>query len=169
MHACSGGVQSTPAFEQMAMHRFPTSDMETEANKFASALLMPEADIRPALRGRRVTLQLLAALKPEWKVAMQALLVRATDLHFVTANQARYLWQQISAHGWRLREPPELDFAPEIPAVLTLIVKSYLSDLGYSMDQLTNMMRIHESEFVEMYGKIVTPTDPKTQRLRIVS
>jgi Zn-dependent peptidase ImmA (M78 family) len=153
----------------LIMHRFPTSDMETEANKFASALLMPEADIRPASRGRRVTLQLLAALKPEWKVAMQALLVRATDLHLVTTNQARYLWQQISARGWRLREPPELDFAPETPAVLTSIVKSHLSDLGYSMDQLTNMMRIHESEFVEMYGKIVAPTDPKTQRLRIVS
>ena len=152
----------------LVMHRFPTADMETEANEFASALLMPASDIASAFRGRRVTLQLLAALKPEWKVAMQALLMRATDLRFVTANQARYLWQQISSRGWRLREPPELNFPPESPTVLPLIVRAHLSDLGYSMEQLIVLHAVPRSEFIEMYGKIVTPPSPKIQRLRIV-
>jgi Zn-dependent peptidase ImmA (M78 family) len=84
----------------LVMHRFPTENMETEANEFASTLLMPSADMRSAFLGRRVTLELLAALKPEWKVAMQALLMRATSLKCVSPNQARYLWQQISARGF---------------------------------------------------------------------
>lgn len=151
----------------LIMHRFPTADMETEANEFASAMLMPAADIRSSFQGRQVTLSLLAALKPEWRVAMQALLVRATTLKFVTSNQARYLWQQISARGWRLREPAELDFAPEIPSVLPSIVKSHLSSLGYTMDELTAMMRVYEPEFVEMYGSWGAP-NPSGPRLKIV-
>src|SRR5260221_2966706 len=95
----------------LVMHRFPTAEMEEEANEFASALLMPATDIKEAFAGRRISLELLAALKPEWKVAMQALLMRAKSLGYVDSNQNRYLWQRIIARGWRLREPPELEFA----------------------------------------------------------
>jgi Zn-dependent peptidase ImmA (M78 family)/DNA-binding XRE family transcriptional regulator len=151
----------------LVMHRFPTDNMETEANEFASAMLMPAADIRHAFRGRRITLELLAALKPEWKVAMQALLIRATSLNFVSGNQARYLWQQISSRGWRLREPAELDFPAEIPKVLPSIVKAHLSDLGYSIAELTKLVRIHPSEFSEMYGPTGDPP-PKRPKLQIV-
>lgn len=151
----------------LVMHRFPTADMETEANEFAAALLMPASDICPAFQGRKVTLELLAALKPEWKVAMQALLMRASSLGFLTRNQGRYLWQQISSRGWRLREPPELDFPYEKPRVLALIIKSHISDLGYSIGELTNLIRIHEHEFEEMYGP-VDPQGPEKPRLRIV-
>jgi Zn-dependent peptidase ImmA (M78 family)/transcriptional regulator with XRE-family HTH domain len=153
----------------LIMHRFPTDDMEDEANKFASALLMPAHEMRQAFAGRRVTLELLAALKPEWRVAMQALLVRATSLNLVSANQARYLWQQISAKGWRLREPAELDFPAEAPKVLPSIVKAHLNDLGYSMSELTKLVRIHESEFTEMYGHTKPPDPPGRPKLRIVA
>lgn len=153
----------------LVMHRFPTESMEPEANEFASALLMPAADIRPSFRGRRVTLQLLAALKPEWKVAMQALLMRAASLNCISANQSRYLWQQISAKGWRLREPAELDFPLETPKVLPSIVRAHLSDLGYSMAELTKLVRIHEGEFIEMYGVIPEQTRPQKPKLQIVN
>jgi Zn-dependent peptidase ImmA (M78 family)/transcriptional regulator with XRE-family HTH domain len=151
----------------LVMHRFPTDNMETEANEFASAFLMPAAEIRQSFRGRRMSLELLASLKPEWKVAMQALLMRASSLNCVTANQSRYLWQQISAKGWRLREPAELDFAMEVPSVLPSIVKAHLTDLGYSMDELTKLVRIYESEFAEMYGlRGATPSKAKVQIIR---
>jgi Zn-dependent peptidase ImmA (M78 family)/transcriptional regulator with XRE-family HTH domain len=152
----------------LVMHRFPTENMEPEANEFASTFLMPSADIRPSFLGRRVTLELLAALKPEWKVAMQALLVRATSLKYVSANQSRYLWQQISARGWRLREPAELDFPAEVPKVLPSIVKAHLSDLGYSLSELTKLVRIHESEFSEMYGPTGEAFPPGRPKLQIV-
>lgn len=75
----------------LVMHRFPTPAMEEEANTFAGGLLMPASDIRPYFVGRKVDFALLAALKPEWKVAMQSLLMRTRSLKVLSPNQERYL------------------------------------------------------------------------------
>ena len=151
----------------LVMHRFPTPEMETEANEFASALLIPANEIRAAFRGRKIRLEVLAALKPEWKVSMQALLMRVSALGLIEPNQSRYLWQKISSHGWRLREPPELDFLREAPRVLPRIIQSHLNDLGYSGGELANFLRIHKSEFDKIYGGSTTG-EPQRPRLKIV-
>ena len=150
----------------LVMHRFPTPEMESEADAFASALLMPEREMREAFTGRRVTLELLAALKPEWRVAMQALLLRAKALGYLSDNQNRYLWQQISARGWRKREPAELDFPHERPAVLNTIIKAHLADLGFTMSELSRLVPLHEPEFVKMYD--LAEEGSSKPRLRLV-
>ena len=152
----------------LVLHRFPTPDMEKEANRFASTLLMPEQDIRPVFTGRRITLDFLASLKQEWRVAMQALLYRAKDLGQVDPNQYRYLMQGISARGWRLREPPELDFPREEPTVLSSIIKAHLDDLGYELVDLLGLVPMYEDEFSRLYGDW-SRTKPTRPRLRIVS
>lgn len=152
----------------LVMHRFPTAGMEDEANAFASAFLMPEREIRGAFRGRKVTLETLAALKPEWRVAIQALLMRASGLGLITSNQSRYLWMQISSRGWKLHEPPELDFPAEVPRVLPSIVRSHIEHLGYKVEDLAAMSRLHVSEFSELYGPLGTPPPTERPRLRIV-
>lgn len=151
----------------LVMHRFPTSTMEDEANDFSSALLMPAADMKSVFSGRRITLELLAALKPEWKVSMQALLMRAKNLGYVSENQSRYLWQQISARGWRLREPPELDFAPEKPSVLRSIIRTLHTAAGYSLADLSNLVPMYEHQFVKMFGHL-DDDKPRRPKLRIV-
>jgi Zn-dependent peptidase ImmA (M78 family) len=150
----------------LVMHRFPSAEMEDEANAFASALLMPEREMREAFADRSITLELLAALKPEWRVAMQSLLMRAKALGYLSDNQNRYLWQQISARGWRTREPSELDFPHEWPTVLDAIIKAHLADLGFTMSDLSRLVPMHESEFVKMYDLAEEPS-PKA-RLRLV-
>ena len=150
----------------LVMHRFPTPDMEQEANDFASAFLMPSADVRPAFDGRRVTIELLASLKPEWKVSMQSLLMRASSIGALTSNQSRYLWQQISARGWRLREPAGIDVPPERPSVLDSIIRTHLDALEYTVSELSGLVPLYDEEFVSMYGAAADPdTRPK---LRIV-
>jgi Zn-dependent peptidase ImmA (M78 family) len=150
----------------LIMHRFPTPEMEQEGNEFASAFLMPAIDLRPVFTGRKITLELLASLKPEWKVSMQSLLMRASALGAISPNQNRYLWQQISARGWRLREPAELEIAPERPTVLDSIIRTHLDALGYSVSELSSLVPLYEDEFVSMYGAAADPdTRPK---LRIV-
>lgn len=136
----------------MIMHHFPTASMEHEANAFAVALLMPAQDIRPYFVGRRLDLALMASLKPEWKVSMAALLMRAHKLKFLTDNQHTYLWKQISARGYRLREPPELDFEHEKPDVLRQIVKLHLGALGYSSADLSKLLCVYEREFRALYA-----------------
>ena len=152
----------------LVMHRFPTAAMEDEANEFASAFLMPAADIAPSFRGRRVTLELLAALKPEWRVAMQSLLMRAKTLGFVDYNQNRYLWQMISSRGWRLSEPAELNFENEKPIVLRSIIKTHLGVLGYSLGDLCGLIPIHQHEFLKLYGP-VDDDRPARPKLRLIS
>jgi Zn-dependent peptidase ImmA (M78 family) len=126
--------------------------MEQEANEFAVALLMPAADIRPYFIGRKIDLSTLAALKPEWRVSMAALLMRAHRLKFLSDNQHTYLWKQISARGYRLREPPELDFEPERPELLPQIVRVHFDALGYSREDLAKFLNVRASELQDLYS-----------------
>lgn len=145
----------------LVMHRLPSASMEEEANAFASALLMPADDIRPAFAGRKVDLTTLAALKPEWRVSMQALLMRARGVGAISTNQAQYLWKQISARKYRLREPPELDFPPEKPTVVESIVKLHLEALGYSMSDLAAILHEFEPNIRTMYPIEIAPQKQK--------
>ena len=134
----------------IVMHRVPTPTMEDEANAFASALLMPARDVRPYLTGR-LTIQRLAALKPVWRVSMQALLYRAKSVGAVTANQSQYLWRQISALGYRRNEPPELDFPAEEPAVLPELIRVHLEDLGYGIEDICSVLHLFEDDLRNMH------------------
>lgn len=127
----------------VVMHRVPSPTMEDEANAFAAAMLMPASDVRPHLSGR-LTLQRLAGLKPIWRVSMAALLVRAKTIGAITANQSQYLWRQMSAMGYKLVEPAELDFRAEEPSVLPEIIRLHLEDLGYDVSDLA--IALHSSE-----------------------
>jgi Zn-dependent peptidase ImmA (M78 family)/transcriptional regulator with XRE-family HTH domain len=152
----------------LVMHRFPTPTMEDEANAFAGALLMPAKDIRPYFSGRRVDFALLAALKPEWKVAMQSMLMRARSLGVVTPNQERYLWQQFSARKMRLREPPELDFATERPGAVSKLFQLHMDVLGYSLGDLEALLHMHGPELIAFHGLHNEPVRRAGPSLRLV-
>lgn len=145
----------------LVMHRFPSPAMEEEANAFASALLLPTSDIRPYFTGRRVDLALLAALKPEWRVSMGALLMAAAKLGFLNNSQKQYLWKQMSARGYRLREPPELDFAREEPTVVRTLVKVHADGLGYSPDELASLLHVVPGELHALYPASLPGAPPR--------
>ena len=134
----------------LVMHRFPSPQMEKQANSFASAFLMPANEIRAAFRGR-IDLKRLAALKPEWKVSMQALLYRAQSLGLIGHSQAVYLWRQFSIHRIKLREPAELDFPMETPGVLSRMIKLHLETFGYSMPDFARMLHLHTHQLNQFY------------------
>src|ERR1700693_1826607 len=89
-------------------------DQEKRAYTFAAELLMPEAAMRREITGP-ITLSSLAVLKPRWRVSIQALIRRAYDLHLIGDRQYRYLFEQLSAKGWRSKEPSNLDIPIEKP------------------------------------------------------
>jgi hypothetical protein len=76
-----------------------------------------------ALRGN-LDLRRLAALKPEWRVSMQALL--AQELGLIGKSQASWMWRQFNIGRMKLREPAELDFPPEQPGVIARMVRLHL-------------------------------------------
>ena len=136
----------------LVMHRFPTPEMEHEANHFASAFLLPPDELRDVLHGRKITLSLLASLKREWRMSMQSILMAAHRLGCISDNQNRYLWQQFSLKSWRIREPASLDFPVDRPSVLPTIIRSHLESLGFKKEELIRMCRINEKEFDRLYG-----------------
>lgn len=152
----------------LVMHRFPSPAMEKEANEFAAAFLMPASEIRQSFKGRRIDLALLASMKPEWKVAMQSLLMRASSLGFLSSNQSRYLWQQINARRLRLREPPELDFPHEEPAILPGMLTLHEKGLGYSTADLARILHIYESDLRDMYPLGDETPEPRRPKLTIM-
>ncbi len=136
----------------LVMHRFPNPSMEKQANAFASAFLMPARDIQSAFIGKRIDLSRLAALKPEWKVSMQALLYRAQSLGLVPERQASYLWRQFSFHRMKIHEPIELNFALEEPGVLSRMLKLHLETFGYSIPDFAKMLHWHAHRLKQLYN-----------------
>lgn len=80
---------------------------EHQADEFASELLMPAADIRSGLSGR-IDLARLIELKKAWGVSMSALAKRAFSLNILTEWQYRTLMMEMSALGYRRREPVDV-------------------------------------------------------------
>jgi Zn-dependent peptidase ImmA (M78 family)/transcriptional regulator with XRE-family HTH domain len=152
----------------LVMHRFPTRDMENEANRFAAALLMPASDIKPYFVGRKIDLPLLAAMKPEWRVAMQALLMRAKSLGFVDRNREEYLWKQMGARRLRLREPPELDFEVERPTVLTGLFRVFRESSGFSLPELSTVLHLYEADIAALYDAGLSLPPKGRPRLSVV-
>ena len=77
--------------------------IESEANRFAGALLLP----RESFPGEVFTTRLDAFvdLKARWKVAIQAMVYRCKDLGIFDEFQITNLYKQISARKWRTKEP----------------------------------------------------------------
>jgi Zn-dependent peptidase ImmA (M78 family)/transcriptional regulator with XRE-family HTH domain len=147
----------------MILHQSPHMtvgpEIEDEAGRFGAEFLMPARDIRADLAD--VTLAKLAALKPYWKVSMQALLKRATDLSAITAQQGQSLWKQIAASGYRKREPIELDTATERPMLWRELLEAHRKQLGFSVAELASLLCTYQREVEAM----VSPDGP---RLRLV-
>lgn len=147
----------------LVMHAIPVGDIETQANRFAAEFLMPEASIRAELSGR-TTLQKLAALKPRWKVSMQALARRAFDLDIVTERKYRSLMTQFSKLGWRKSEPVRV--APEIPTVIQSIISHYLGPKRFTEKDLSALTICHEHQFRRDFLDKQSPPGPNLRIAR---
>lgn len=145
-------VRFTMAHElgHLVMHASPTEDMEKEADRFAAELLMPEYDIKPQLAN--ATLAILSILKRVWRVSMAALLTRAKTLRTITEKKATALWKQMSALGFRTREPAELDLSPEKPRLLREMIDYHTKRLGITEEQLYAMFTLFDFDYRRLYG-----------------
>lgn len=133
----------------LVMHPTPTPDMEQQADAFASAFLMPAADIGPELEG--LTLAKAAAMKPIWKVSIGALIYRASDLGAVRPTQVDYLWKVRAAKGWSTREPQAFDIPVEAPTLIGGLFEHMLEDGELSMQELAGVLHLHLEELQSLY------------------
>lgn len=108
----------------LILHRdFSPEDRETHANRFAGAVLVPQAVFRrefPRPLKREMNWAAVLAMKNRWGVSIQALIHRAHDLGVIDAIQYRTACIHISKYGWRTSEPGEQE--PEMPQVCTSFI-----------------------------------------------
>lgn len=102
-------------------------EMEKDADSFTNEFLMPANSMRDELVGP-ITLSRLAELKQRWGVSIQSLTGRCFELGIITANQKKYLWQQINRNGWRTREPFFKE--PEKPRALQKMAELLYAENG---------------------------------------
>jgi Zn-dependent peptidase ImmA (M78 family) len=125
-----------------------SEEMEKEADDFASALLMPAADIAPQLRN--VRFRNLGQLKRYWHVSLAALIYRAYALGLITERHYRTLNMDLNKlPNGRKREPGE--FEVEQPALIKEAVKAYREELGYSVEELCDLMVVTTEKFKRFY------------------
>jgi len=101
-------------------------EAETEANRFASAFLMPEGSIRASINGFP-TLNRIISLKYNWLVSAAALVRRLKDLLILTEWQYRSLTIEMSKRGY-LKEEPNPIKQREASRLLPMIFKALKED-----------------------------------------
>lgn len=86
------------------METSATKEIEAEANRFASAFLMPKSTMLK-YTPRGFSLLDAVALKKRWKVSVAAFIYRSHDIGLLTDWQYHNLFKQLSSAGWRTDEP----------------------------------------------------------------
>lgn len=91
--------------------------MESEANEFAAAFLLPkESFLSDLLYPNK--LDYYVELKKKWKVSISAMIIRAYRLDAINFNQYQYLMKQVSKRGWKVKEPLDDIIQVSRPTVL---------------------------------------------------
>lgn len=121
---------------------------EQEANAFASELLIPSDLIHPHLEDR-LTLEKLMDLKSYWGVSMQAILYKAKQIGAISDNQSDYLWRQMSARGYRKKEPITIE--RNRPQLMKQLYEIYKSEFEYTRLEFEEALKFKQSTFEEWY------------------
>ncbi len=137
----------------------PVYEVEKQAFQFAAEFLMPEKQMRLEIIPP-VNLDTFASLKQRWGVAIQALIVRAKELDIITPRKYTYLFQQLSARGWRMREPRMFDVPVEKPRAVRQIAetvygtpiryKKLAEDVGLPENLVRSIIEAHATRTLEV-------------------
>ncbi|HPE61007.1 MAG: ImmA/IrrE family metallo-endopeptidase [Thiothrix sp.] len=94
---------------------------EEQANRFASALLMPRSAFAaefPTMRGRYLSWSALGEMKLRWRVSFKALLYRAGRLGLLTPAQVKSGFVHLARHGHARTEALDERLPPESPELV---------------------------------------------------
>jgi len=127
----------------MVMHQTVSETMESEANQFAAALLMPEGDVRHQLHG--MTIEGAFKLKPYWRVSAASIIKRSRDLDCIKPNRYEDIYRRFTQLGYRQSEPFEI--AAEEPLLIKKLVESHFEQGSFTVDELARMTHLHTDEF----------------------
>ena len=114
----------------MVLHTFRpwAADPEGEANRFASAFLVPYERAVHDITDR-LALNGYARLKATWGVSIQALIMRGAAVGNINESRKRSLFVQLTQRGWRKEEP--VTVGREEPLLLWSLLSRQFGDKPY--------------------------------------
>lgn len=119
---------------------------EAQANRFASALLLPRstfaAEYRLALRGKGLSWAGLAELKLRWGMSKAAILYRGNQLGLFSEQQLRAGFMYLNRHGEATGEREDAEMLREEPEVVADSLKVMRDQLGIPIAAVAREMRV---------------------------
>jgi len=133
---------------------------ETQANRFASAFLLPRssflAESHRALRRSRLNWDGLSTLKMRWGVSKAAILYRGRQLGVFTDDQLRSGYITLKRHGEALEETEDRDMPLEAPEVVSEGLQVLTEQMGIPVAKVAREMHVQQRLLDQLLG--VTPT-----------
>ena len=140
----------------LVMHRgIQTGDKVTEdqANRFASAFLLPRASfIHEFPRGRFLDWEGIYALKLRWKVSAAAILRRAYDLRVMSADQYRTGYIHLSKTGQKRIELHDDEIPAEQPELLSSAMLALEAAFPGSVERIAGEAGLEPEMFSRVSG-----------------
>lgn len=131
------------------IHFRDSDEIEREANQFSAEFNMPESECRPDLI--RLKYSNLGHLKDYWKMSKAAIIYRAKEIGTINGNTYKYLIIELSRRGERKRETGIVFL--DRPVIIKQIIDLYKEELGYSLDELTELMSISIGDFNKYFNR----------------
>lgn len=93
----------------LPIKHLPENVKEKYCHQFAAALMLPRSTIISALGQSRskVMIQELAALKKQYGISIQAIVMRAKDLGIISESYCKQFFFFMNQMGWKVHEPAE--------------------------------------------------------------
>lgn len=126
---------------------------EDQANRFASAFLMPRVSFSrefPALRGSQLDWVKLGEFKQRWKVSLKAIIYRASFLGLISPEKARSGFMYLNTRGYTRDEPGDEFISAEVPTLLNRAIEilpykewvGMLSSIGVEEDSVKKLFNV---------------------------
>jgi Zn-dependent peptidase ImmA (M78 family) len=136
-------------------------DEEAEANAGAAEFLMPYLDCRSDIQGVRYSQ--LGTLKQYWGVSKAMVIVRAKTINAITSDKFTNLFVELSRHGERKKETGFVEL--EEPTLINLVIQAYENDLGYSLEDILQILSISRKDYVEYFTKSKYSTPVRAKKV----
>jgi len=140
---------------------------ESEANRFASALLMPRTTFIkefPITRSGRIRWGELGELKLRWLTSKAAMIMRARSLGLIDDHGVRSAFIRLKNSGESIKEIEDDRIPFELPEILKMAMDVLNTRLAIDIEQAAKDLRVQPG----LVGKLLPVPQKKSQRVATV-
>lgn len=110
--------------------------LEDEANRFAGAFLLPKETFSKDVFS--TSIDHFIQLKTKWKASISCMIIRCETLGILSANQIKYLKDQMTVRAYWQKEPLDKEIPAEKPFAHKQAIKLLLENNIVTISQLIN-------------------------------